>query len=108
MNPITEKIENDLNKIFESSSEKWVKVSSILYWLDLSEITKSIDQRESVYSVESMLKLYIYKRVKGISNYPRLTEELTKNNNIGQLNLTEVPTKQNFNYFSEPKLISRQ
>ncbi len=104
MNPTIERIEKELNKTFESISKNWVKVLDILYQLDLSEITSSINQRESTYSIDSMLKLYIYKKVKGITTYPRLVEELTKNNNINQLGLTEIPTKQNFNHFFRNKI----
>ena len=103
MHPTVERVERELNKIFELFSQKWVKVSAILYWLDLSELAKLIVQRESLYPIESMLKLYLYKRIKGITTYPKLTEELTKNDDVGKLGFSELPTKHNFNHFFRNK-----
>ena len=63
MNPTIEEIRRELNKTFESVSEKWVKTSSILKKLNL------IEQRQSTFSPESLIKLYIYRRIKGIHYY---------------------------------------
>ena len=65
MNPTIEKIGIELNKTFESVSEKWVKTSSILKRLNL----KLVEQRQSTFSPESLIKLYIYRRIKGIHYY---------------------------------------
>ena len=107
MNPTTERVERELNKIFETLKQKWVKVSAILYWLDLSELAKLITQRETLYPTESMLKLYLYKRIKGITTYPKLTEELTKNDEISKLGFSELPTKHHFNHFFRNKVNTR-
>ena len=107
MNPTIKRTEKELNKIFESLNQKWVKVSDILRQLNLSDITNLITQRDSLHPVKSMMKLYVYKRIKGITTHPKLTEELTQNNDIDKLGLIEVPTKQNFNHFLRTKLNSQ-
>ena len=105
MNPIYENIENQLKKLFVNlNSEKWVKVSSILSRLDISFISNEIEQRVSNYSVDSMLKLYLHKRVKGIRSYPKLSQDLEKNDNLQNLGFNNLPTKQNFNHFIKTKL----
>lgn len=89
MNPTVERVERELNKIFEIFTKKWVKVSNVLCRLDLSNLANSITQRDSRYPTESMLKLYLYKRIKGITTHPKLTEELTKNDDADKLGLSE-------------------
>lgn len=71
MNPIIERIEKELNKTFESISEKWVKTSSILKKLNL----QLVEQRQSKFSPESLIKLYLYRRIKGIYCYKKLLEK---------------------------------
>ena len=101
MNTTLKSIEEELKKVFVSlGSEKWVKVSFILSKLDLFFI--EIEQRESAYPVESMLKLYVYKRVKGISRYPVLVKEI--GNDCELLGLSSIPTKQNLNHFLRTKV----
>lgn len=97
MNTITplERIENELKKLFCSLGSQWVKVSFILSHLDLSFL--SVDRRKSLYSTESLLKLYVYKRVKGIATYPNLIKDLEESEY--KLFLENIPTKQNFNHF---------
>ena len=52
-----------------------------------------------------MLKLYLYRRVKGIHNYPKLVEDLTKHEDyLVDLGLSDIPSKQNFNYFLKSKV----
>ena len=62
-----EKIENQLNKVFVSLNSKWIKVSFIISQLDLSLLNKR--ESYSKYYLESIFKLYIYKRVKGLGNH---------------------------------------
>ncbi len=88
-------IGEQLKKLFCSLNSKWVKVSFILSSLDLSFIP--IERRESQYPTESLLKLYVYKRVKGIATYPNLIKDLEENKH--DLFLESMPTKQNFNHF---------
>ena len=108
MNPTIEKIRRELNKTFESVSEKWVKTSSILKRLNL----KLVEQRQSTFSPESLIKLYIYRRIKGIHYYEKLIEHLENNesdafdlgfsrNNDNKL---EFPTKRAFNKFFQNKI----
>ena len=98
-------IEEQLKKLFGSLGSSWVKVSFILSKLDISKISNSIQQRESTYSIESLLKLYLYKRVKGITTHPNLIKDLTKHSDyLTHLDLTNIPTKQNFNRFFKLKV----
>src|SRR3989344_3286166 len=108
MNPTIEKIGIELNKTFESVSEKWVKTSSILKRLNL----KLVEQRQSTFSPESLIKLYIYRRIKGIHYYEKLVKHLEQNqadafdlgfsrNNDNKL---EFPTKRAFNKFFQNKI----
>src|SRR3989344_2141587 len=83
-------IEKQLKKIFVSLGSRWAKVSSILSKLDLTSL--DIKQRESTYSIDAMLKLYIYKRVKGITTYPNLSADLTKaQDSLIDLGLEKLP-----------------
>ena len=108
MNPTIEKIGIELNKTFESVSEKWVKTSSILKKLNLD----LIEQRQSTFSPESLIKLYIYRRIKGIHYYEKLIEHLENNESdafdLGfsrsNDNKLEFPTKRAFNKFFKNKI----
>ena len=112
MNPTIEKIERELNKTFESISEKWVKTSSILKRLNL----KLVEQRQSTFSPESLIKLYIYRRIKGIHYYEKLIEHLENNESdafeLGfsrnKDNKLEFPTKRAFNKFFKNKIERRK
>src|SRR3989344_4081905 len=108
MNPTIERIERELNKTFESVSEKWVKTSSVLKKLNLD----LIEQRQSTFYPESLIKLYLYRRIKGIHYYEKLIEYLEKNESdafdIGfsrsNDNKLEFPTKRAFNKFFKNKI----
>ena len=108
MNPTIEKIGIELNKTFESVSEKWIKTSSILKKLSLD----LIEQRQSTFSPESLIKLYLYRRIKGIHYYERLIEHLEQNESdafdLGfsrdNNNKLEFPTKRAFNKFFQNKI----
>ncbi|MEK6922328.1 MAG: hypothetical protein AABX08_00845, partial [Nanoarchaeota archaeon] len=57
----------ELNKIFESlDTTSCIKVSFILSKLDLSKFSK---KSYSKYPTEAICKLYIYKRIKGLTNH---------------------------------------
>jgi hypothetical protein len=102
-NSIAESTEIELNKIFDNLDSKWVKVSFLLSKLDLS----LIKQRKSLFIPESIIKLYLYRRIKGINYYDQLAEYLEKNINeahdlgfsYNENNNLQLPTKRNFNKF---------
>ncbi|MBU2589813.1 MAG: hypothetical protein KKB39_03545 [Nanoarchaeota archaeon] len=108
MNPTIEGIERELNKTFESLSEKWIKTSSILKRLNL----KFVEQRQSKFTPESLIKLYLYRRIKGTHYYEKLIDYLNKNEldafNLGfsrdENNKLEFPTKRAFNKFFQSKI----
>src|SRR3989338_6530367 len=108
MNPTIEEIRRELNKTFESISEKWVKTSSILKKLNL----QLIEQRQSKFSPESLIKLYLYRRIKGINYYEKVVEHLERNEadafDLGfsrdENNKLEFPTKRAFNKFFNNKI----
>jgi len=108
MNPTIERIEKELNKTFESVSEKWIKTSSVLKKLNL----QLVKQRESKFTPESLIKLYLYRRIKGIHYYEKLLEHLENNESdaydLGfsneNNNKLEFPTKRAFNKFFKNKI----
>jgi len=108
MNPTIEKIQRELNKTFDSISEKWVKTSSVLKKLNL----QLVEQRESKFNPESLIKLYLYRRIKGIHYYEKLIEHLKTNEayaydlgfSNGNNNKLEFPTKRAFNKFFKNKI----
>src|SRR3989338_83439 len=100
--------ENQVGEILQKLGQKLVKVSSVLSYLDISPIASQIQQRESIYSVDSLLKLYLYKRVKGFTTYPILTKNLEESKDcLLKLGLQSIPTKQNFNHFFKSKVNSQ-
>ena len=108
MNPIREEIEKELNKTFESVSENWIKTSSVLKKLNLP----LIEQRQSKFNPESLIKLYLYRKIKGINYYEKGIEYLENNEpdafNLGfsrdNNNKIEFPTKRAFNKFLKEKV----
>ena len=73
MNPITERIEKELNKTFESVSEKWVKTSSVIKKLNL----QLVEQRQSKFNPEIQLtKMKIDEKTVNLTavNNPEKTE----------------------------------
>jgi len=100
MNPTKKELDIELNKIFESANQKWLKVSSILSKLNLN----LVEQRNSIYNPESLVKLHIYKRIKGIHNYDKLINNLNGGAfelgfNKNENNELQLPTKRYFNKF---------
>ena len=101
MNPTIKGIETELNKIFELISEKWVKTSFILSKL---ELPINIELKRNQFSLESFIRLYLYKRIKGITTYPDLIKKLDEGdlNNLGIIN--NIPKKRTFNEFFQKRL----
>ena len=74
------RLDSELNKIFDDlNSEKWIKVSFILFKLELSLIINKINRKEKIFTTDSLLKLYLYQRIKGITRYPELLQNLREN-----------------------------
>lgn len=94
---------NELNKFFDSSENNLLKVSYVLKCLNLPDF--NITSRELKFPINSLINLYLYKRIKGISNYPKIMESLTEEDalNIGffkdENNKLILPQKRTFNYF---------
>ena len=104
-------IENELKKLFVSlGSIKAVGVAFILSKLDLSFI--EIEQRDSKFSPESFVKLYIFKAIKGFNTYNILIKYLSnKVEEALQLgfykdenNQIVLPKKQSLNRFFREKI----
>ncbi len=91
-----------------NAETSWLKVSYILSKLDLSFLA-NLDRGNAIYSTESILKLYLFKRIKGISAYSKLIESLTEEdaNNLrfckDENNNILLPTKRTFNRFFHDK-----
>ncbi len=95
-----ERIEKQLNKIFVSLDSKWVKTSFILSKL---ELPINVELKRNKFSLESFIKLYLYKRIKGITTYPYLIKKLDEND-LNNLNIIDIPKKRTFNEFFQKRL----
>ena len=104
------RIENQLNKIFDELSSCYsTKISFILSKLDLSELTLNT---QSQFPLPSIMKLYIFKRVKAITKYEDLEEHFKQNkqeaHSIGLCNDTNnqliFPKKRIFNWLLQTKI----
>ncbi|MDP2907129.1 MAG: hypothetical protein Q8O03_04270 [Nanoarchaeota archaeon] len=101
-------LEKEIKEVLANFDQKWVKVSFILSKLDLS----FVEQRKSEFSPESLVKLYLYRRIKGVSYYDQLIDYLRKNESeayeLGFLkdenNILVLPTKRAFNKFFQNKI----
>ena len=111
MNNSIERIQIQLDKCFDIlSSCCATKVSYVLSQLDLFFI--DVEQRSSTFSPESMIKLFLYRRIKGINYYHHLTIDLYKNQGdafqLGfhndEWNNLQLPKKQSFNKFFKEKI----
>lgn len=107
---LTITLEQELNKLFESSSEKYLKVSSILSKIDFSAFIK--DNSYSKYTLLSMAKLYAFRLIKGIRNYENLKEYLQENEGEafqlgiykGENNKLDIPPKRTYNHYLKNKI----
>lgn len=80
INSAIEGIENQLNKIFDNLDSCYsIKISFILSKLDLSYL--SIENTQSQFSLKSVMKLYIFRRIRAINRYEELEEHFYKNKN---------------------------
>ena len=114
INPVLEEIENQLNKIFGNLGNCYsTKVSFILSKLNLNIEKKSY----SKYPLETILKLYIYKRVKGLGNYYEKLAKYFKENpeealQLGFLkninNNVIFPPKRTYNYYLKNNINEEQ
>ena len=90
-------LELELNKIFESlDTTSCIKVSFILSKLDLSFLAKQIDRFELLYQTESLLKLYLWKRITGIKYHSKVLQHFNKNQDEA-LNLSFTKDNNNIN-----------
>lgn len=74
MNPTKEDIEEQLNKIFDNLNSVYAtSISFILSQLDFNL------KYEKQFSKESIIKLYLFKRIKGFHRYEQLEDYFNKN-----------------------------
>ena len=109
-----EKILRQVNKIFENTSSKYLKVSSILSQLEFPQFKR---KKYSKYPLEAVAKLYVYKKIKGLSNhYEKLVEDFTENpeeaiqlgffRNVN--NKVIFPPKRTYNHYLQDKISETQ
>lgn len=101
MKSTIEGVERELIKILKEKSGL-IKVADILSELDISSISQNIEHKHPNFPKDSLLKLYLFKRVKGICNYPELTKSL--DGEAIKLGLKELPAKRSFNEFIQKKV----
>jgi len=92
MKPTIEGIERELINFFEGQNN-FIRVADILSKLNLSTASQGIEHKHHNFSVEALLKLYLYKRVKGICTYPDLIESIEPEKQ--KLGFIELPKKKN-------------
>lgn len=99
-NPSVERIGERLNKILESFGSQWIKVSVILSQLELAQDSG----KKGKFSIESLFKLHVLRRIKGFVSYNELLEKITEEDalNLGffrdESNKIILPPKRTFNH----------
>ena len=97
-------IENQLSELFNKTTEKLIRISSILMFLDFSEFLN--DNYDSKFTQTSIIRLYIFRLVKGLKNYERCIDYLNNHENeafeLGffkdESNKLQLPPKRTFNH----------
>jgi len=98
-----EEVDSPLKKVLDSLDSQWVRTSLVLSKLDFS-ILNLTERRKSKFPIESFIRLYLYKRIKGISTYSNLKKSL-EDTDLKNLSLAEgIPKKRTFNEFFQKKL----
>jgi len=104
-------VENQINKVFGSFGSCYsTKVSFILSELDLSNLTPIVNKY--IFPPEAMIKLYLFKRIKGISTYNGIEKYFNKFKYDalkigffrGDDNELLFPSKRTYNHFLQTKL----
>jgi len=111
---MTTNLENQLIELFNKTNEKLIRISSILMFLDFSEFVK--DNFQSKFTLISIIRLYIFRLVKGIKNYERLVEYLNGHENeafeLGffkdENNKLQLPPKRTFNHILKTNFTDEQ
>jgi len=101
MKSVINQIESELFDFFKNR-QGFVRVADILSELDISSISEKIEHKHPIFSVESLLRLYLYKRIKGTSIYLELLKEVEEDKE--KLGFTELPQKRTFNKFVQKKI----
>jgi putative transposase len=107
-------IEKQLIELFNNHNSNSIRVSYILSQLDLSEF--AIEETQIKFPVLSICKLYIFKTIKGIKTFEKLTNYLIEHENeayeLGffkdESNKLQLPPKRTFNHILKTKLTPQQ
>lgn len=94
-------LKNEINKFFKNK-RGLIKIADVLFQLDISSISQHIENKHPTFSTESMIKLYLYRRLKGITTYPDLIKEIKGDEY--KLGFEKLPSKRTFNEFVQKKL----
>ncbi len=113
MNTI-ESIENQLKKLIENHKGETIRVSYILSKLDFSNLAP--ETFNSKFTSLSILRLHLFRLIKGLRNYERLVEYLNRNQEEAfQLgfykdsnNNIELPPKRTFNHILQTRIGEEQ
>lgn len=106
--------ETEINTIFNNSQEKYFKTSYILSSLDFSSIITENSYLK--FSPNSIIKLYLFRLIKGIRNYEKLKEYFIENEEeafqLGfyknEENKLKLPPKRTYNNYLKNNLSSEQ
>lgn len=112
---MTTNIENHLIELFNKTNETLIRISSILMFLDFSEF---VNEQDAVtkHAIISIIRLYIFRLVKGLKNYEKLKAYLNENQSeafeLGffkdEKNNISILPKRTFNHYLKTKFTSQQ
>jgi len=97
-------VDSTLRKFFGGSNKKYVRVAEALSQLELSKL--NVKHKNA----EQLMKLFIYRGVKGISNFPALIKSIDEIQAIelgfskNEKNELELPKKRTYNDFFQKKI----
>ena len=84
------------------SQNRTIQLINMLSDFDVSLISENIEHKHPTFSKDSLLKLYLYKQVKGITTYHELIRSI--DDEAHKLGFTELPKKRTFNDFIRNKV----
>ena len=107
-------LEEEINKLFENLNGNYLKVSSILSKFNFSNFISEISY--SKFALLSIIRLYVFRLIKGIKNFEKLIEYLKENEEeafqLGlfkdENNKLEIPPKRTYNYYLQTKITKEQ
>ena len=87
-------IESKIREILNQEKGKSIRVSHLLSKINF------LESKSTKFDINVILRLYLFKRIKGINQYNKLKEYLTKNQiEAFELGISTIPPKRTFNNY---------